>query len=38
MVRKTVKIGNKVIGENHPTFIVGEIGINHNGDLILQRN
>ncbi|MFX1561339.1 MAG: N-acetylneuraminate synthase family protein [Promethearchaeota archaeon] len=33
MSRKTVTIGNKTIGEGHPTFIVGEIGINHNGDL-----
>ncbi|MFW9833874.1 MAG: N-acetylneuraminate synthase family protein [Candidatus Thorarchaeota archaeon] len=33
MSRKTVTIGNKNIGEGHPTFIVGEIGINHNGDL-----
>ncbi len=33
MPRKTVKIGNKIIGEGHPTFIVGEIGINHNGSL-----
>jgi N-acetylneuraminate synthase len=37
MVRKTVKIGNKTIGENHPTFIVGEIGINHNGDLDIAK-
>lgn len=37
MVRKTVKIGNRVIGENHPTFIVGEIGINHNGDLDIAK-
>ncbi len=37
MVRKTVKIGNKTIGENHPTFIIGEIGINHNGDLDIAK-
>ncbi|MCK4794455.1 MAG: N-acetylneuraminate synthase family protein [Desulfobacteraceae bacterium] len=37
MARKTVKIGNKTIGENHPTFIVGEIGINHNGDLDIAK-
>lgn len=37
MVRKTVKIGNRIIGENHPTFIVGEIGINHNGDLDIAK-
>jgi len=29
---KTVTIQNKQIGEGYPTFIVGEIGINHNGD------
>ena len=30
---KTVKIGNKIIGDNHPCFIIAEIGINHNGCL-----
>src|SRR4030042_3159859 len=30
---KTVKIGNKIIGDGQPVFIVAEIGINHNGDL-----
>lgn len=32
-MRKTVKIGNKIIGDNHPCFIIAEIGINHNGSL-----
>lgn len=30
---KEVKIGKKVIGENRPTFIIAEVGSNHNGDL-----
>ena len=30
---KTVKIGNKIIGDNHPCFVIAEIGINHNGSL-----
>lgn len=30
-------IGNKMIGEGHPTFIIAEIGINHNGDLAVAR-
>lgn len=30
-------IGNKMIGEGHPTFIIAEIGINHNGDLTVAR-
>lgn len=28
-----VKIGEKLIGNGHPTFITAEIGINHNGDV-----
>lgn len=30
---KTIKIANKTVGENHPCFIIAEIGINHNGCL-----
>lgn len=30
---KPVKIGNKLVGPGHPTYIIGEVGINHNGDL-----
>jgi len=32
-----VKIGNSLIGEGQPCFIVAEIGINHNGDLGLAK-
>lgn len=28
-----VRIGNRIVGPGHPTFIVAEIGINHNGDV-----
>jgi len=28
-----VKINEHIIGKNHPPFIVGEVGINHNGEL-----
>lgn len=28
---KTVKVGNKIIGQGQPCFIIAEIGINHNG-------
>jgi N-acetylneuraminate synthase len=34
---KHVQIGNKIIGENKPTYIVAEIGINHNGDMVLAK-
>jgi len=30
---KAIQIGGRWVGEGHPTFIIAEIGINHNGDL-----
>src|SRR3989344_226019 len=33
----TVKIGNKLVGSDQPCFIIGEIGINHNGNLDLAK-
>ena len=30
---KHVKIGDRLVGEGQPVFIIAEIGINHNGDL-----
>src|SRR6186713_947535 len=32
-----VKIGDKFVGDGYPSYIVGEIGINHNGDLGIAR-
>ncbi|MBI5747632.1 MAG: N-acetylneuraminate synthase [Nitrospinae bacterium] len=32
-----IKIGNRVIGEGHPVFIVAEIGVNHNGDPLITE-
>lgn len=32
-----VKIGNKIIGDGEPTFIIAEIGINHNGDINIAK-
>src|SRR4029079_8934343 len=32
-----VKIGNKNVGPGYPCFIVGEIGINHNGDVDIAK-
>ncbi len=34
---KTIHIGNKTIGTDHPTYIVAEIGINHNGDVKIAK-
>lgn len=32
-----VKIGDSFIGNNHPVYLVAEIGINHNGDLATAK-
>ncbi len=35
--RKQLTIADKQIGDEHPTFIIAEIGVNHNGDMDLAR-
>ncbi|MBN2258155.1 MAG: N-acetylneuraminate synthase family protein [Anaerolineaceae bacterium] len=35
---KEVQIGKFTVGEGHPTFIVAEIGINHNGDINITKD
>ena len=32
-----VKIGGKTIGQGHPSFIIVEAGVNHNGDIDLAK-
>ena len=32
-----IKIGDVAVGDGAPCYIVGEIGINHNGDLGTAR-
>ena len=34
---KEIKIGNKIIGENKPVFIIAEAGVNHNGNFNLAK-
>jgi N-acetylneuraminate synthase len=34
---KEIKIGNTLVGDGHPCFIIGEIGINHNGDVEIAK-
>jgi N,N'-diacetyllegionaminate synthase len=34
---RKVKLGDRVIGDGHPTFIIAEAGINHNGDINLAK-
>ena len=35
---REIKIGERWVGDNHPAFIVAEIGINHNGDLQIAKD
>jgi N-acetylneuraminate synthase len=30
---EVVRIGDRPVGKNHPAYVIGEIGINHNGDI-----
>jgi N-acetylneuraminate synthase len=34
---RAVKLNDKWVGPEHPTYIVGEIGINHNGDIEIAK-
>src|SRR4030065_1681218 len=35
---REIMIGNRKVGDGHPTFIVAEIGINHNGSLEIAKS
>jgi N-acetylneuraminate synthase len=30
---REIKIGSRLVGDGHPTYVVAEVGINHNGDI-----
>lgn len=30
---REIKIGNRMVGEGHPTYVIAEVGINHNGSV-----
>ena len=32
-----VRLGDRLVGDGHPCFVVGEIGINHNGDVEIAK-
>ena len=34
---QTVAIGDKVVGAGHPTYVIAEIGLNHNGDVNIAK-
>jgi N-acetylneuraminate synthase len=36
-VGRTIRIGDRLVGDDQPVYVAAEIGINHNGDLDLAR-
>ena len=36
-MKREIKIGDQMVGDGHPTFIIAEIGINHNGDVEIAK-
>jgi N-acetylneuraminate synthase len=34
---REIKFGNRKMGDGHPAYVIAEVGINHNGDLMSQR-
>ena len=33
----TIKLNDILVGDNNPTFIIAEIGINHQGDINIAK-
>lgn len=36
-MRKKIKVGNRLIGDGEPCFVIAEIGINHNGSVDIAK-
>lgn len=37
MGKREIKVADRFIGDGHPVFVIGEIGINHNGDIRIAK-
>lgn len=37
MAKREIKVGDRLIGDGHPVFVIGEIGINHNGNVDIAK-
>ncbi len=35
--KRDIVVGNRMIGDDHPTFVIAEIGINHNGSVEIAK-
>lgn len=36
-MRNAIRIGDKVVGDKHPVYVIAEIGINHNGSVEIAK-
>jgi sialic acid synthase SpsE/protoporphyrinogen oxidase len=36
-LNNNVKLGNKIVGDNYPTYIIAEAGLNHNGSIDIAK-
>lgn len=36
-MKREIKIGKRLVGDDYPTYLIAEIGINHNGDLEIAK-
>src|SRR5215467_3574369 len=36
-LHRSVRLGSKLVGDAQPTYVIAEIGINHNGDIDLAK-
>ena len=37
MSKQTITIGSQLVGDNQECYLIGEIGINHNGDVEIAK-
>jgi N-acetylneuraminate synthase len=37
MNKREIKVSDRYVGDGHPVFVIGEIGINHNGDINIAK-
>ena len=37
MHNREIKVGDRLIGDGYPVFVIGEIGINHNGNIDIAK-
>lgn len=34
---REIRLGNRLVGDGHPAYIIAEVGINHNGDIEIAK-